>query len=271
MSAYKRLIFHFYAEKNYKENRAIKIHLNCLKYYSHIFDEALFCIAIDDAEDKDLYKSVEKDLIDCGFKDIRFKEVKNDVYREARTFYEEVARNMSNLDGMTFFGHTKGYTNYIRMPNGATVESLDQWITGLYYFSLNNVEEVEQNLFGQPFFNNFYGSFLSYCKIDCFGQDFPLYSGTFFWVNGLQLSQEKFWHIPKLDTLAYAENFLSKYYFYEDFSNKCNHRYSGINDYMAYCTNYYYYSPEVIPLFFLENEEDLNKFIIYKNKMTENA
>lgn len=258
----KHLVFHFYCDDNYEQNRAIKMHLQCLKFYSHVFDDALFCIAVQDINNKKLICDIEKNIIDCGFKNLTLKVVKNSIYREALTFYEEVVLKMKDTDGMTFFGHTKGYTNYIKLPNGATESNIDTWILGLYYLSLSNIEEVETYLFGKYAYK-MYGSFLSYCEKNSYGQGFPLYSGTFFWINNQGLLIKENNNFPKLTDLTYAENFLSMIFNKDDFYNIGT--YYGKNNFMSYIVNYYQFANETISWFLTEAE--LKDFIEYKAKM----
>lgn len=268
MDVKKRLIFHFYAGKDYRTNRAVLIHLECLKHYHKVFDEALFCVAVDDVNDSELITSVETDICKCGFKDLHFKVVQNDIYREARTFYDEIIAKIDVLDGMTFFGHTKGYTNYKDLPYFATSDKLDSWITGLYYFSLEFASEAELHLFGQPFFNVFYGSFLTYCEKDSYNKSFIYYSGTFFWTNALRLLKNTK-EMPLLDDLGYAERFPSCFFTVDDFYNRTMNSLSGYGYYMTFTTNLYYRIDEVIREF-LNNEKDYNKFLNYKTKILAN-
>lgn len=266
MSAYKRLVFHFYAEKDYKENRAIKIHLRCLKFYHNIFDEAIFFIAVDDITNTDLIKSIEKDLIDCEFKNVRFQVVQNDCYREARTFYDQIICKLKTLDGMTFFGHTKGYTNYKKLPNHATPENLDIWITAMYYLSLNFIDEAEDFLFNHPRCNDFYGSFLS-DWIDDNGIDHAIYSGTFYWLNCAQIFSRHYLkeEPPVLDNLAYAETYPSTFYNKDSFLNNPKSL-SSHKLWMSYTINYYRYSQNVISNFF-DGEKELKDYMEFKNNI----
>ena len=56
----KTLIYHLYYGKNFDSNPANVIHFLCLKDYIHIFDEAVFVIAMDDIKDT---KSIEPALV----------------------------------------------------------------------------------------------------------------------------------------------------------------------------------------------------------------
>ena len=173
----KRLVFYFYTFENFLDNRAIQIHLKCLKHYSKLFDEALFIISVDDTENEMLILNTERELLDIGFKDIRFKVHKNNAYCEAQPFFEEIVCKLKWLDGLTFFGHTKGVTNYQKVD--CCVESIDAWILGMYYLNLEFIDEVENSLCYEP--HRFFGAFLTDCRNSWFGG--WLYSGTFYWLN----------------------------------------------------------------------------------------
>ena len=140
----KRLVFYFYTFENFMDNRAIKIHLKCLKKYSNVFDNALFIISIDDVNNSPLIFETETELLKLGFKDIRFKIHKNNGYCESQPFYEEIVRNLKYLDGLTFFGHTKGVTNYAK--SDVDIESIDAWLLGMYYLNLEFIPEVEYRM-----------------------------------------------------------------------------------------------------------------------------
>lgn len=173
----KRLVFYFYTFENFMDNRAIKIHLKCLKKYSNVFDNALFIISIDDVNNSPLIFETETELLKLGFKDIRFKIHKNNGYCESQPFYEEIVRNLKYLDGLTFFGHTKGVTNYAK--SDVNIESIDAWLLGMYYLNLEFISEVEYRMTYSV--SRFFGAFL---MDNTKSTDVKwLYSGTFFWLN----------------------------------------------------------------------------------------
>lgn len=180
----KRLIFYFYTFDGFKENRAVKIHLSCLKHYSSVFDEALFIIFLDDAEDKELIYETEAEILKIGLKDVRFKVHKNNWYCEAQPFFDEIVGKLKSLDGLTFFGHTKGITNY-QKPD-VSRDSLDAWLIGMYYLNLQFLDEVEFEMIYS--LARFYGAFLTenseHPGVDWF------YSGTFYWLNCLMIHND---------------------------------------------------------------------------------
>lgn len=201
---YKNLVFHFYTFEGFRDNEAIKLHLNCLKYYSDIFDNALFVISVDDVNNTELIKETEHAIIDCGFKDVRFKVVENDVYREAKTFKVEIMDKLTSYEGITFFGHTKGVSNMsIKEVNK---ESVLKWIAGMYFLNLHFVDEAENLLIGQ-FRTCFYGAYKVISK-KVENKNNTWYAGTFFWVNTNRLAnniKQRKIEIPNLHDRGYAE------------------------------------------------------------------
>lgn len=209
-SVKKRIIFYFYVFENYKDNYAIKIHLQCLRHYSHVFDEAFFVISVDDVNNTDLIMDVERELLSIGFKDVRFKVHKNNPYCESQVFFDEIAKKLDYLDGLTFFAHTKGITNINN--DEYPIESIEAWIFGLYYFNLNFIDEVERMLIYRTC--RFYGAFL--VDLTNYWAKMFLYSGTFYWLNAQRLVQDNMVGKIKLPTLitdrGFAETFPGSMY-----------------------------------------------------------
>ena len=107
----KKLVFHFYCDSEWENNQAVKLHLKCLEYFSHIFDDAVVVISTNDISNKDMIMSVKKKIIctlDVPSLTIKVKE--NTPFREAQTYHDEVLGQ--DYDGIVFFAHTKGYTNF---------------------------------------------------------------------------------------------------------------------------------------------------------------
>lgn len=209
----RRLVFHFSVFNGVLENRAIKIHLKCLKKYSNVFTEALFILSVSEDASGDDIASVEKAIVDCGFvSNVKFLIEKITPYYEAKTFYYNIAQNLENLDGITFFGHTKGTTNYGN-PRFSS-EAIDAWIVGLYFLSLDDIKDVEYNLVNR--FNNepslFYGSCPIVWDREAEFYSDVFYAGTFYWINGplvkhYLIEQKK--DVPMIDSRFYAEKFPS--------------------------------------------------------------
>ena len=201
----RRLIFYFYTFNNFIDNRAIKIHLKCLKHYSNVFDEALFVVSLDDVNNTELIFNTEAELLKLGFKDIHFKVHKNNGYCEAQPFYEEIVRNLKVLDGLTFFGHTKGVTNYSK--EDINIESIDAWLTGMYYLNLEFVPEVEYKMIKD--ISRFYGAFLTDNR-DGDGVNW-FYSGTFFWLNCQMLYIDEITNEIEIPTYCHQRGFAESF------------------------------------------------------------
>ena len=218
----KRLIFYFYIPQTGYKSFSNEIHLRCLKHYSDIFDEALFLIATQEKSNDSEVMRLEKELIEIfNRQKITFKVVENSYLREAKYFYEEVALKLGELDGITFFGHSKGITN---ISSGQfEKETIYRWITAMYYGCLEFMNEVEQSLTDSR--NFAYGTLLDIVNIKEVGQEWLhdilytdlgkysyLYTGTFFWLNTRCLKNfmdNKGISLPVISDRWYAENFLA--------------------------------------------------------------
>ena len=200
----KNLVFSFYTFKGFMENEAIRLHLKCLKRYSHIFNNALFVISIKDTSDIGTIKETEKAIIDCGFRHIKFTVSQNDYYCEGKAFKEEIIDKIDSFEGLTFFGHTKGVTN-VENPKMGKVSIL-KWIAGMYYLNLNFIDEVERMLI-KEFTCAMYGAYKVIDK-GIENANNRWYAGTFYWINTNRLSnnmRQRGRKFPKLHDRGYAE------------------------------------------------------------------
>lgn len=213
----KRIIFHFYIPQDWEASPVVNLHLKCLENYAGIFDEAEFTIIPDDINDIDSVKKIEKRLLSI-FKNtpIEFRVAENSYLREAETFYNRVALRLGELDGITFFGHSKGITNVATYDKN----SIYRWITAMYYGCLNDMPAVEDRLTNKRQIG--YGSLLNVLKnipeniregvLFDNGKYLYAYVGTFFWINTGTLKDyldKTGSRIPELTDRWYAENFLS--------------------------------------------------------------
>lgn len=207
----KHLIFHFFIPDDYETNVAIKMHYACLWKYSNVFDSAEFFISSTE-ESKIYIGSVKQSLINVfQCKDIRFKEVENDPYFEARTFKENVLYRIEEYEEtMVFFGHTKGVRDVVMFEESK--EFFLKWIYALYFYSLEFVKEAELKLFtifhGRKY--TFFGSLpLVYTDgTNC------IFAGAFYWTNPMTLRKDikSGEVIPKsFNDRAFAEEFPSIY------------------------------------------------------------
>ena len=200
----KTLVFHFFVPKDYKDNVAIRMHLECLKRYSSVFDSAIFSICFED-NDMSSAEEVEKDLMDCGYiKDVRFVLIENSRLTESITLKTHVIDNLDNIDGLVLFGHTKGVTNVKTYT--WDVESKLKWIYSLYFYNLEFINEMEENLlYSYPYISTFYGPL----RTTMDGGITFYYPGTFYWINPMNLYNDVksgMVSIPKLSNRTFAEN-----------------------------------------------------------------
>ena len=200
----KTLVFRFFVPSEYKENVAIRMHLECLKRYSHIFDTAIFSICFEN-DDMSRADEVEKDLMDCGFvKDVRFVLEENSPLTESLALKKYVLDRLEELDGLVFFGHTKGVTNV--RTYSYDVESKLKWVYSLYFYNLEFMSDVERNLiYCYPYVSTFYGA-LRTTMDNAVSFHYP---GTFYWINPMNLYNDVksgLVTIPKLASRAFAES-----------------------------------------------------------------
>lgn len=203
-----RLVYYFWIPKD-DFNEMYELHFKCLEKYSGIFDESSFFIAVNDysSESLERVKYVENRLIDCGFvRNVTFNVVKNnDCFREGKIFKEKIVDNLEKLDGLTFFGHTKGVTTY-----HFNVESNKIWVAAMYYFNLSFMEEVKHYLC--KCLENSYGFFRSY-DLDFYThiKNRWMYCGTFMWLNCPKIChyiESNGVDVPKLYDRGFAEDFI---------------------------------------------------------------
>ena len=200
-------------------SKMMDIHWNCLEQYSHVFDETLFLVACDDKKNENVFFAIDK-IKSLGFKNLEIKIVENLPSRESFYVKREIFDHLDNFDGLTFFAHTKGVSEY---DSQFSLNNISAWISSLYFFNLSFIDDVKDKLINEKYLS--YGTF---------GQDGDfittkykwIYSGTFFWINGTKLKKfidENNIKIPTLydwttniifkDTpKMYSENILSSIY-----------------------------------------------------------
>jgi hypothetical protein len=215
-----RLIFSFYLTNKWEENEINRLHLRLLSNYISRFDEVIFCLIIDNDIEAEVIKDFERRIIGECKKDVIFKTYKNTNYRESLVLYEEIAKKLEDLDGLTFFAHNKG------MSDCFSIDSVKMWVCALYYFSFE-VELPYYQLNGPLSF----GPLKFYCCNDFFGSGAKskydwYYAGTFFWLKCQQLdffmkcNNEE---VPKMTNRWYSEMFLGNvvpYYEGWSYNNK---------------------------------------------------
>lgn len=259
----RRLIFHFYVPSQWKELKSIELHLNCLRHYAHIFHEALFVISVDDINDKNLINEFEHTILNLGFQNVQFKVRENTMLYEAKTLNEEIFQKLEGLDGITFFGHSKGIGN--EMFNSISWEQLETWIVGLYFLSLEYWEEAESKLYGV--WSISFGPFKSsWAELD--NKYHWIYSGTFFWLNGPRLYDKikrEGLELRHCNDRFFSEHVLGDLLPFEKQTGYSNIASSHNESYLLDSTDYYDYVSHYITL--ILNEHDLNRFNNFKQKV----
>ena len=200
----KTLVFRFFVPSEYKENIAIRMHLECLRRYSHIFDSAIFSICFEN-DDMSRAAEVEKDIMDCGVvKDVRFVLEENSPFTESIAIKKYILDRLEELDGLVFFGHTKGVTNVKTFSYD--VDSKLKWVYSLYFYNLEFIDDVERNLiYCTPYIATFYGA-LRTTMDECKHFHYP---GTFYWINPKGLYNDVnsgLVTIPKLANRSFGES-----------------------------------------------------------------
>ena len=229
----KRLVFAFSVFDGCLDNRGIKLHLNCLRHYCDVFDEAVFVLTNEDADDGTVL-SVKKELTGIPFKDIRIKMSGKSFLYESRVFYDEVVSKFGELDCLVFFGHTKGVSNYWKKS-----------------FAPDNIDT----------------SFLSLTKGDTMlGDDFMYYQGNFFWLNPGRIQWDIAKNKVKLPLLYdrwYTEYFPGRMY------DGINGELCGLNDIHIYSNNkgqsLYFMASDSID--FILNEQQKEDFKQFKTEV----
>lgn len=201
----KTLVFHFFIPDDYETNIAIKIHYACLEKYCGVFDVAEFFIASTEYSRRyiDDVKARLLRIFKC--KDIRFAEVENSEFYEAKTFKEQIIDRLEQLNSLVFFGHTKGT---IDVNGKSRIQNILMWIYGMYFYNLEFIAEAEIKLI-KGYQCNLSRIFGAFCQsID--RPDKAYYAGTFYWLNAPSVYNDvksgKI-YVPKLSSRFYGENF----------------------------------------------------------------
>lgn len=273
----KRIIFHFYVKEGWKESVTNRIHLECLKRYSYIFNEAIFVISIDDITNYNLIRDVELTILGLNFTpNISFNIVENNYLRESQTFYDFIATKLDEYNGLTFFGHNKGITNL----DSYELDNVANWIISMYYLSLEYADEANYSLTDGRELS--FGSLLNEIKPyeievneegivprkqfadknDVFlGKHKYLYMGTFFWLNGGSISEymkKNNIELPKLTDRWYDENFCANL-FNLDFAFSHKGRFT---------INYLQEGAEIIEMVHhATSEEEFQQYLEFKNNI----
>ena len=204
-SIFKRMVYSFYCSKSEASFFYEELHFKILERYINIFDEVIFCIIIDDVNDIETIKRIEKKVISIRNKDVIFKIYENTNYRETDVFFNEIFLKMSELNGITFYAHSKGRGV---MNN---IEEVIGFITASYYFSLEDITDVDKY--------SFYGSF-KMLNNSPIGNIYPKYQwfyvGTFFWGDYQKIYNENKNKFPLYSSRWFNEMLPGNLYSHEE-------------------------------------------------------
>lgn len=191
---FKRLVFAFYYSKDNDIKMYNEIHFKMLEKYINIFDEVIFCITIDDINDYKSINEIQRRIVSFRNGPITFKIYENTNYRETNIFYNEIFLKMKDLYGLTFFAHSKGKG---LLEN---IEEIVGFITASYFFSLENINEVNK----YPFYGSF--KMINNSPMSRKGNKYMwFYVGTFFWGDYQRIYKEKNGKFPKFSTRWFNE------------------------------------------------------------------
>lgn len=253
----KRLVFYFYLTNDLIDSELYKTHFACLDRYKDIFDEMVFVISVDDVTDTDLIHKFEERLSGLHTRgNIMFDIHKNDEFRENYAFKKYVVDRLDD-DVITFFGHGKGVSNL----NHYDKNVIFSWILGMYFYSLNFIDEVEECLIDRKFIS--YGSFLTKNEKDKTNKYSWFYIGTFFWVNNgklLQYIKNNNIDFPRLNDRFYDEEFLGNIYNCWPERTAASHQ----NMFLTNAVDFYNYFEDYLNLIYKERDD----FRVFINEIT---
>lgn len=256
-----RLIYFLYTPKEKSETykNMMRIHFNCLNYYKNVFNKAIFILAFDDLNDKELISQTEKEVVELGvgINNIKFIVVQNDIhFRETKYFKSEVVDKLGELDGLTFFAHSKYCPNFI--IGEKEYDSVCHWIAESYYFNLNFIEEVKNIFFSANPTYYSYGHLLTNCNgKEMLSTHNWFYSGTFFWINATKIG-----HLygDKAKSLNVNDRWFAEFFLSDVFS--IDHAYSHCKTLGEIC-NAYKYSKDILPM--IASKDDVENYMSFYN------
>lgn len=253
MEGKKKLVFSFYVSKNFHSD-INKLHFSCLEYFKDVFD----CVDVNlivenDSLDDYVQETQSKFLKIFKNKDISFTFFKNSEYRESQVFYDKIASKLSS-EGLVFFAHNKGISN---------VEKYDKneiycWVSAMYFYSLNYINEVEEQLYNRKFYS--YGAFLTKNdepeKCNKYGW---YYIGTFYWINCQKLYQymvNNGIELPRLSDRFYSEEFIGNVIPTWPYACSGSHNFVYLNN----CKDFYHNASVYLTYIQGEEKDEFNNF-----------
>lgn len=221
----KTLIYHLYIAEDFDTNFAYKINHACLKNYINVFDKLNFTLTVDDLTNDVLINKGFEWIKTLGIKcEFNINVKKNDYYREAKTFYDNVIKSKEVDNEIYFFSHCKGISNY--RQDDWDKWSIFYWICTLYFYSLEFIEDVEKSFTGNIMYTYpkmYYGSIMALYNREKYKRKDSLgcieYLGSFYWINMPMFQnyqKENIIKNIKLDSRHLAEEFPGLYFKYKD-------------------------------------------------------
>ncbi len=201
----RKLVYTFYISTNF-DDEMNSIHFRCLDYFKDAFDEADITFIVDEGYSRENLRIAEEKFVKIFLgKKVSFSFAENTPYRESLVFYSKVATKLSENE-LVFFAHNKGITNVLKHDR----EQIYTWVIGMYFYSLNFMDEVQDQLFNKKYYC--YGPYLTLRN----EREHPnkhgwYYIGTYFWVNCRKLHQymvNENIALPEMGDRFYAEEFL---------------------------------------------------------------
>lgn len=253
-------------------SKTMDLHWFNLKCFSSVFDEALFFLAVNNNDSIYIHEAKEK-IKNIGFQNVEIKVVKNlSVERESYYFKTELIDKLGEFNGLTFFAHSKGTSN---RDLSHSYSEISTWINAMYYFNLNNINEVKEKLINDKYIT--YGAILQ--EQDAIPTKYQwMYTGTYFWINDLKLKQ----YIEKnqiqiedlnnyvIKPFSEQERFYSEHFFstvfpieYAFSKQKTLNKTTDTSKYGGYI-NCYDYTKQILKD--ITEPEELNNFYKFYNK-----
>ena len=249
----RKLVFSFYINDNFHDE-INEIHFKCLNHFKEAFDLADISFIVDEGYNKEYLREAQDRFLSMFLgKNISFSIVPNNEFRESKVFYDKIATRLKD-EVLVFFGHNKGITNVFNCDR----QEIYIWVTGMYYFSLNFMDDVESRLLNEKYYC--YGSFLSKNnELEKGNKNGGHYIGTFFWIIGKKLYQYMINNeiqLPVLSDRFYDEDFLGNIIPTWPLVMTA----SWENRYLINCGNFYEYTSSYIKMLCGEDIEEYKKF-----------
>ncbi len=250
----RKLVFSFYVNENYNDE-INTIHFRCIGHFKNCFDCADITFILEDKVTCMVYaRQAEQRFLDIFIgKNIQFSFIDNNEFRESKVFYDKIATRLKDEE-LVFFAHNKGISNVFKHDRA----QIYQWVTAMYYFSLNYPEEMQKRLVNEKYYC--YGSFLTKNdepeRCNKYGW---YYIGTFFWINGKKLYQymrNNEIDLPVMGDRFYDEEFLGNILQTWPLVMTASRR----NKYLVNCGDFYNYATDYTKIAYEEDIEDFNAF-----------